>query len=157
MSFWAVVMTHARGEDRAIMHAERWGFVTYAPREKIIRRRKGGRKVTDSHWLFPRYLFVRIEDQWQNLWHTIGISGVLMSGDMPAALPEGWVEGLKARERNGLVVLTKSRFKEGQRVQVTAGLFSGQRGLYQGMTTRQREIVLLDTLGRVELAPGLLR
>jgi hypothetical protein len=51
----------------------------------------------------------------------------------------------------------KHRFAIGQNVTVGSGLLMGQRGLYQGMGHRQREIVLLDVLGTVELQPGLLR
>jgi transcription antitermination factor NusG len=64
---------------------------------------------------------------------------------------------MKAKEHNGLIELHRNRFLKGQKVQVTGGLFIGQRGIYQGTTPRQREIILLEALGRVELAPGLLR
>jgi transcriptional antiterminator RfaH len=107
--------------------------------------------------LFPRYLFVWIEDQWQRLFSTIGVTTVLMNGQEPAKLPDDFVPGMKAREHHGLIELRKSMFTKGQQVQVTGGLFAGHRGIYQNQTSRQREVILLETLGRVELAPGLLR
>jgi transcriptional antiterminator RfaH len=116
-----------------------------------------GKKVHTARWLFPRYLFVWIEDQWQRLFSTIGVSTVLMNGEKPARLPDHWVSDMKSREHNGLIELKRSRFKVGQEVQVTGGLFLGHHGIYQGMTSRQREVILLDALGRVELASGLLR
>ena len=65
---------------------------------------------------------------------------------------------MKRQEVKGLITLSKHRFKIGQRVEVTGGLFAGAHGMYQGMTSRQREVVILDALGaRVELASGLLR
>ena len=154
--FWSVVQSQPGCERRAISHIERQGFTIYAPREKIVRIVRG-RKVHDARWLFPRYLFVWIEDQWQRLFGTIGVSTVLMNGEKPARLPDEFVPSMKAREHHGLIELRKSLFRKGQQVQVTGGLFVGQRGIYQNQTSRQREVILLETLGRVELAPGLLR
>ena len=143
-------------ERRALWHLTFQGFTTYAPREKVTRIIRG-KKTTTSRYLFPRYLFVWIGDQWHRLFSTIGISRVLMTGQQPARLPDGWVETMRGTERNGLITLSKHRFKIGQPVQVTSGLLIGARGLYQGMTSRQREVVLLEALGTVELQPGLLR
>ena len=111
----------------------------------------------DARWLFPRYLFVWIEDQWQRLFSTIGVTTVLMNGEKPAKLPDKFVPSMKAREHHGLIELRKSRFHKGQQVQVTGGLFVGQHGIYSHQTSRQREVILLEALGTVELAPGLLR
>jgi transcription antitermination factor NusG len=158
VSFWAVIQSQPLSERRVILHLDRQGFAHYAPREKIVRVKRG-RKTVASRYLFPRYLFVWIESQWQRLFNTFGVSRVLMSGDKPSKLPDGWVDRLKASEQNGLIVLPKrsSDFIPGQQVQVVGGLFVGAKGLYQGMTSRQREVVLLDRLGCVELASGLLK
>jgi transcriptional antiterminator RfaH len=154
--YWSVVQSQPACERRAIEHIERQAFTIYAPREKIVRIIRG-KKVHTWRWLFPRYLFVWIEGQWQRLFGTIGVSTVLMNGQVPAKLPDDFVSGMKAREHHGLIELKRSLFNRGQQVQVTGGLLAGQRGIYQGQTSRQREIILLETLGRVELAPGLLR
>jgi transcriptional antiterminator RfaH len=156
VTFWSVVQSQPACERRAITHCERQGFTVYAPREKIISVKRG-RKVHGARWLFPRYLFVWIEDQWQRLFNTIGVSTVLMNGEKPARVPEQFISDLKAREVRGLIELKRSMFTKGQHVQVTGGLFVGKRGIYQGMTSRQREIILLEALGSIELAPGLLR
>jgi transcription antitermination factor NusG len=143
-------------ERRALWHMKYQGFTTYAPREKITRVVRG-KKQNTSRWLFPRYIFVWIADHWHALFSTIGISKVLMTGDHPARLPDKWVEAMRAREHHGLITLPKHRFRIGQRVVVASGLLLGAHGLYQGMGHQQREIVLLESLGRVELASGLLR
>ncbi len=156
MSYWSVVQAQPMNERRALWHLAFQGFDTYAPREKITRIKRG-HKTTTSRYLFPRYIFVWITEQWHKLFSITGLSRVLMTGEQPARLPNGWVDGMRATERNGLIVLPKHRFKIGQSVTVGSGLLMGQHGLYQGMGPRQREIVLLDVLGSVELAPGLLR
>jgi transcriptional antiterminator RfaH len=156
--FWGVVNTHPTAEKRALWHLEWQGFTTYAPKEKITRIRRG-RRVTDARWLFPRYVFVWISDTWHDLFSTLGVSRVLMTGEQPARLPTAWVEGMRAQERNGLITLPKAppRFRAGQSVTVTGGMFEGVKGLYQSSTSHQREVVLLEHLGRVELASSLLR
>ena len=154
--YWSVVNTQPMAERRALWHLEWQGFKCYAPREKIIRIKRG-RKVPAARWLFPRYVFVWIVDGWHDLFSTIGVSRVLMTGEVPAKLPERWIKEMRAQEHNGLISLPKHRFRIGQQVQVTSGLLAGQKGLYQGMSSRQREVVLLESLGRVELASGLLK
>jgi len=132
------------------------GFETYAPREQFVRRIRGHR-VKLSRWLFPRYIFVWVTHQWHQLFNTIGVSRVLLNGELPARLPDHFVPTMRTQERNGFIVLPKHRFKIGQEVHVASGLFRGAKGLYQGMTQHQREIVLIGSLGRVELASGLLQ
>jgi transcription antitermination factor NusG len=157
MSFWGVVQVQPMCERRALLHLGWQGFDTYAPRERTTHITRG-RKVTSSRLLFSRYVFVWMAEHWYRLFATAGISRLLMTGNEPSKLPDGLVEQLRSRERNGLIQLPKHRFRIGQHVEVGGGLFVGAKGLYQGMTSRQREVVLLDTLGcKVELASGLLR
>jgi transcriptional antiterminator RfaH len=157
LTFWTVVQAQPMNERRVIMHLDRQGFTHYAPREKITRVTRG-RRIPSSRYIFPRYLFVLIEEGWHRLFSTFGVTKVLMNGQEPARLPDDFVTKMKASERNGLIELPKkSNFTKGQAVQVTGGLFIGCKGLYQGATSQQREVVLLNTLGRMELASGLLR
>ena len=84
---------------------------------------------------------------------TFGVSSILLSGDKPARLDDRWVDSMKAREnKEGFIALPTEKYKRGERVRIQAGLFSGHLGIYQGMTSKQREVVLLDMLGRVEIA-----
>ena len=155
--YWSVIQSQPACERRALWHMTYQGFTTYAPRERITRIVRG-KKVQCARWLFPRYVFVWITDHWHALFTTIGVTRVLLNGEQPARIPDGFVESMRAREHKGLITVPKHRFDIGQQVQVTGGLFAGARALYQGMTSQQREIILLEALGcRVELAPGLLR
>lgn len=153
LAFWAVVTTHPQSEQKALTHLLWQGFECYAPRERTVKI-SHGRKVFVERYLFPRYLFVWIQQQWHVLLSTFGISRVLMNGEVPAQLPSTWVTEMKSKEHNGFVVLPRERYKIGEPVRINAGLFQGQIGLYQGMTSRQREVVMLSNLGRVELASG---
>ncbi len=84
---------------------------------------------------------------------------MLLEGEQPGRIQEGFVEKLIASEIDGALVLPKApvSFAVGDAVTIEGGVFHGCKGLYQGQTSKQREIVLLESLGRVELATGFLR
>lgn len=143
MACWAVVMTKPRREQLALLNLQRQGFVCYLP---CMREAKNVVPV------FPRYLFVFIMEQWQAILHTFGISNVLRNGEQPAALGADFIESLKMRERNGLIVFDKKpKWRQGARVRVQYGHLAGRTGIYVSMGPRQRVIVLLDALGRVDV------
>jgi transcriptional antiterminator RfaH len=85
-----------------------------------------------------------------------------MAGDHPACCPDAEIEKIKgATMRNGLVRLPKPpkprAFKPGQSVRISSGSFCGFNAIYQGMSPRDREIVLLEMFGRetrIELGAG---
>lgn len=137
---WIVVQTYPLSEERVLRHLTRQGFISYAPRcleGKVVRL------------LFPRYVFVLMETlcAWRPICETFGVLSILKG-----ILPDRWITTLKSQERNGVVTIPKKRWQVGKRVKIIHGHFQGYSGLYQGMSSRQREVVMLDILGRVELA-----
>jgi transcription antitermination factor NusG len=140
MSYWAVAQTQPRREAIAIRYLADAGIETYLPR------------IADRNRivpLFPCYLFVRIMDRWHPIKNCIGITRVLLSGERPAILSDSVIMEIRAREnRNGLVKLPP-KYKIGDRVKIVNGAFCHCIGLYDGMTGRQRERVLLEFLGRM--------
>ena len=144
MSFWAVVETEAQREHMARLLIMRLGYETYLPRIKHRSR------ITP---LFPRYLFVRIIDRWYPVRWTPHVLRILMPGDCPA--PDAKLENslmlIRKQERAGLVKLptaTQVLLKKGQQVRITGGSFAGQIGIYEGMSGKDRERVLLNLLGQ---------
>jgi transcriptional antiterminator RfaH len=101
-------------------------------------------------------LFVWIEMQWHAARWAPGVVRLVMNGVGPAAVPDGIISDLRARETGGLIDLPKPpKFRTGDRVRVTQGPFAGHVGLYAGMKPRERVEVLLRILGgsqRVTLA-----
>ena len=79
-----------------------------------------------------------------------GVSRLVCNGEEPAALPDGVLSALKAREDDrGLVRMeAKPVFTRGDKVRVLAGAFMDSAGLFDGMGDRDRVAVLLDLLGR---------
>ena len=68
-------------------------------------------------------------------------------------MPDKVIAELKGRERSGLVELPPPRgFRCGDPVCITPGVFAGQLAVFDGMRPHERVAVLLQFLGRVELA-----
>jgi transcription antitermination factor NusG len=150
MAGWSVVVTRPHHEARACEHLARQAYDFYLPKIKVAKR------VVP---LFPRYVFVGIGERWYSLLGTFGISCVLFSSGRPAVVANKIVDELRGMEdKSGLVVLPAkqdpTRLQIGQPVRITGGCFAGLTGLYQGASARQRERVLLECLGSVELAVG---
>ena len=137
---WAVVQTEAQREHAVRLLLIRAQYETYFPRLK-----ERGRIVP----LFPSYLFVRlISGQWWSIMWTPHVIRLLMAGDRPAQLSEHIVSQIRKREHNGLVRLPTRQFRKGQKVQITSGSFKGYIGLYEGISGKDRQRILLELLGQ---------
>jgi transcriptional antiterminator RfaH len=149
-----VARSEPNRESTAAAFLGRSGFATYLPRIREARRNHGKRQVITPA-LFPNYLFVRIELQWHTVRWTVGVAGLVMSGDGPARVPDGVVDAIRARERNGYVVLDERvGLRPGDPIKVTSGLLSGATGLFSGMRGPERCAVLLACLGVAVLPMG---
>ena len=149
MGYWSVAQTQPFAERKAKRFLESQNFVCYLPRYQHTEHVRNIKR-TRIDALFPRYLFVQIEDMWHAIKGTPGVSGILCDGgNKPIWVRDRIISELQSRERNGLIVLPeKEKFKKGQKVRITSGQFAGQLALYNGMSSRQRERVLLQLLGQ---------
>src|SRR5262249_34567502 len=148
MGFWAVVQCETQREHAVRLLLMRAGLETYLPRIRVRNRIAP---------LFAGYVFVRLTPwRWFFVMWTPHVIRLLMSGVQPAQLSEEIVNQIRKREHNGLVRLPIRRLRKGEKVRILRGSFEGQVGLYEGMSGKDRERVLLDLLGQavpVEL-PG---
>jgi transcriptional antiterminator RfaH len=149
---WYVVQTQVNSETKAAFNLRRQGFDTYLPR--CLKRRRHARKVEiTAKPLFPRYLFVSIDrsaQRWRSIQSTFGVARLVSQGDEPAAVPEGVVNAIKAREdENGYITLdVLPPFAPGDKVRVLAGAFINSAGLFDSGADQHRVAILLDMLGR---------
>lgn len=158
---WYVVRTHAHSERKALEHLRRQGFTAYLP--QYLKQRRHARKVEKvAAPLFPRYLFVSIDtarERWRSIMSTIGIADLIRQGGDPLPVPEGVIDGIRAREGDGglIAMQAEAPFQPGDSVQITQGPMTSQVGWFEGLSDQERVIVLLDLLGRklrVELPPA---
>jgi transcription antitermination factor NusG len=163
MPYWAVLRSAPGHDVLAYEGVCRAGFEIFTPK---IRTRVGAKWRTSP--LFGCYFFARVVDQWRALERTIGVLSVVKSAGMPARCPDEEIATLIARSDPDGVIRLNSRmtpqsvvrraFESGAQVSIVDGPFRGFRALHTGMSTRDREMVLINILGGprpVEVAAGL--
>jgi transcriptional antiterminator RfaH len=151
--YWAVLRSAPSHVTLAYEGVVRAGFEIFTPK---IRTRVGARWRTTP--LFGCYFFARVVDQWRVLERTIGVLNVVKAAGAPAKCPDEEIATLIARsDPDGVIRLSscltpqavvRRSFEAGARVSITDGPFRGFEGLHTGMSTRDREMVLIDLLGR---------
>jgi transcriptional antiterminator RfaH len=155
--YWAAAQIRPMQERLALHCLALAGFVTYTPRLRVRRARRG-RDVEAAPLLFPGYAFVAIELQWRAAHYAPGVIRLVQDGQQPARVPDAVIAELRGRERGGLIELPKPRvLQAGDPVRIRHGPFAGRLALYAGMKPRERIEVLLALLGgrlRVTLPKG---
>ena len=143
---WFVAMTKPNHEGIAAVNLQRQGFTFYYP--KYAHKKPGLAAVVRP--LFPRYIFVKLEQVWHSLNGTRGISYLLMGDRGPQLLPDSVVEAIRTREdKQGLYqLIAPPRFTKGSKVKCQEGPLAGLLLLYEGQTSQDRVRVLAELLGR---------
>ena len=147
VSFWACAQLHPNRARLARLLLEERGYEIYVPMVRESRKRIAA--------LFPGYLFLLVTLQWSPARWCPGVIRLVMDGEHPAHVPPDVLEGIRERERNGIVVLPRQGPQPGDRVRIVRGPFIGHLAVYAGMSAHERVAVLLQILGsqqRVTLA-----
>jgi transcriptional antiterminator RfaH len=148
---WYLVYAKPRQEAVAQTNLERQGYETYFPRMRQVRRR-AGRRVAVVGPMFPRYLFIHLDDRtdnWGPIRSTIGVVSIVRFGHQAARVPDSLISVLRANEgADGLQYVPEVELRPGSRVRVMEGSLSGFEGIYLAKSGRDRVIVLLDIMGK---------
>lgn len=143
---WAVAMTRPNHEAIAAVNLQRQGFDFYYPRFKSQKRPSDSPVIRP---LFPRYIFVHIENMWRSITGTRGISYVLMGEGGPLTVSDTVIKAIKGREVGGLYQLVAPpRFQPGDTVKTIEGPLQGLPLIYEGMAGHERVKVLAELLGQ---------
>ncbi len=152
MLHWYLIHTKPQSEAAAQANLERQRFEVYFPRLRqwVLRR---DRRVEIVVPLFPRYVFLHLEEGRQSLGpvrSTVGVSGVVRFGSSYAVVPDGVVRELRARgdAQTGLHQLSPWALTAGSRVRIAMGPFSGLEGVFEREDGADRAVVLLELLGQ---------
>jgi transcriptional antiterminator RfaH len=149
MQAWYLVHCKPRQEALAKEQLERQNFATYLPLASSRVRRRG-RAVRAIGPMFPRYLFIHLSDEhddWRPIRSTIGVSGLVRFGQVPARVPDSLIQTLRAREDGeGVQILPDRELVPGQKVQIAEGPFEGYEAIFQSRSARGRVVVLLNIL-----------
>lgn len=152
MKHWYVAHSNPQAEDKAVHNLTAQGFEVFLPRYHKVRRHARKTDVVIAP-LFPRYLFVAFDvevDRWLCINSTKGISYLLRQNGCPMKVPDGIVEALQetASPEKIVPLSTLVLFKQGDRLEVQEGAFSGHVGIFEKMTDGERVQLLLNLLGR---------
>jgi transcriptional antiterminator RfaH len=145
---WIVVSTHPSRERIATENLERQSYSVYCP--MVIKRVRHARRAYDARRpLFPGYIFVRLSEQWwRPILSTYGVRSIVRAGPMPAFLPFGFAESLKAREVDGAICKPDKPFRPGHAVRIHGGQFDGLIGRIIEIRERDRVLLLLELLNQ---------
>lgn len=148
---WYLLVTKPQSEFKAQENLLRQGYEIYLPLVQNARRRNG-KNVKRTEAFFPRYLFISLDketDNWSPIRSTIGVTGMVRFGGMPAQVPNVLIDNLKNNEDGfGLQIINKKELAFGDKVQIVDGPFEGYQAVYQKMKSTERVSVLLDIVGK---------
>ncbi len=146
---WYAVRTLAHREFGADRQLAAQGFQTFLPTHvKTVRHARRFRTVRAP--FFPGYLFVNLDlgrERWRSVNGTFGVACLVMSGDLPAAVPRGVVEALHFWSDATDSAMTPPDFEPGQKVRVLSGPFAEKVGTLSRLDGNGRVQVLLELLG----------
>ena len=146
MKFWYLVHTKPKQEMTAKENLVRQDYCVYLPMA-VSRRRRDGRTKRTVEALFPRYLFIHLDDStddWAPIRSTIGVSRLVRFGLIPAKISENLVAAIKKRENDeGVHELQVSDFEDGQQVRIAEGPFEGHEAIFKAKSGQERAVVLL--------------
>ena len=149
---WCVVYTNVNKETIAEKNLIGQNFITYMPKyKKIISH---ARKIsTVIKPLFPRYLFVNVDlvaQRWPIINSTYGVNVIISMEGKPVIISEEIINKIKLCEKpdENINVVPYSFMTKGDEVNILEGVFSGKKGIFNGLTDDNRVKVLFNLLGK---------
>ncbi len=149
---WYLIHTKPFGESLALRNLERQRYRIYLPRV-VQAVRRAGRLHERIVPLFPRYLFLQLDEGRQALGpvaSTLGVAGIVRFGSQYTVVPDRVVRDLEAHAdpETGLHRLNCGvKLQRGAAVRMVLGPLSGLDGVFEREAGTDRVIVLLRLLG----------
>ena len=150
---WYLIYTKPASETLAVAHLSRQHYEVYLPRV-VQTVRRAGRRFERVGPLFPRYLFLQLNEGQQPLApvaSTAGVRGVVRFASRYAVVPEPVIRDLRARADpvTGLHRINcGATLKPGAAVRIRLGPFDGLEGVFEREAGAERVVVLLRLLGQ---------
>lgn len=142
---WYLVHTKPRSENLALENLSNQGYKCYLPlikMEKVINKQIEIKKVP----LFPRYLFINLNCEsrsWAPIRSTRGVYRLVSFGQIPAKIHDELVQYIYSREHCSESDV-QPIFQQGQSLKIIKGPFSSFDGIYQGVDSEMRVVVLIE-------------
>ena len=118
------------------------------PVETIIEKNGDVEKTVEVK-VFPSYVYIKMvmtDESWHAVRNITGVTGFVGPGSRPTPLSDAEVEALNIEE-----VKVRLSFKEGDNVQIVAGLFEGYTGVVQSISDDLRNVTVMVKRGRRDM------
>lgn len=146
---WYCLTSKPFKDELAEIELEKQGYEVYRPLAQRLRKQRG-RLVKKTESLFPRYLFIALNeltDNWSPIRSTRGVNQFVRFGTHPAIVPTDLILNLKHQELAlGERAIDLDRFHKGDSVTLTEGPFRGLNGIFMSYDGEERAIILLEIL-----------
>ena len=143
MKKWYLIQTKPQQESIAAQNLSNQGFNTFYPKAPI------NNKITP---LFPRYLFIELDDKTQNwtpIRSTKGVANFVRFGLSFAKVPNKIINMIKIQQQQTIEKLINiCSHQKGDDIEIQSGAFKGQKAVFQNYNSRDRVIVLLKLIGQ---------
>ncbi|MEX0387218.1 transcription/translation regulatory transformer protein RfaH [Spiribacter onubensis] len=156
MKNWYAIYCKPKEDERAELHLDRQSFEVFRPKHRVRRKRQGQmRTIIES--LFPRYLFIHLDDigqNWAPIRSTRGVAGLVRWGDWIPPVPDCVVDSLRDHvDEVGCIPTPPADYRKGDRLLIREGPFAGHEGLFYGRKGEDRVMLLLEIMGQPQKVP----
>jgi transcriptional antiterminator RfaH len=148
MKKWYLLYTKPRQEKLALQHLQNQAYEVYLPLIQVEKIRQGARCLVEEA-LFPRYLFVQLDEvgsqSWAPIRSTVGVSQLVKFGHRFAEVSQDLVSWVQDQAK---VMKLAPEIKQGDLVTITEGPFRGIEAIFKTYDGERRSILLLNLLAK---------
>lgn len=145
---WFAVRVRSHHEKIAAAHLRERGFEEFSPSCKIERRWSDRKKEMDQ-FLFPGYVFCRLDPAHRlPVLSAPGVVDLVGFGKVPAPVPDHEIEAIRRMVQSGLLVMPWPYLELGNRVLIERGPLAGVEGILDEMKGKCRLVVSVQLLQR---------
>lgn len=149
MKKWYLLYTKPRQEKLALRHLQNQAYEVYLPMVQVQKIRRGVRGLVEEA-LFPRYLFVQLDEagsqSWAPIRSTVGVSYLVKFGHRFAEVSQDLVTWI---QNHAKLVKLAPELKQGDTVMITEGPFRGMHAIFKTYDGEKRAILLLNLLTKM--------
>ncbi len=142
MKNWYLIQSKFNQEKIAEKNLVNQGYTIYNPHINLN---------NNSVALFPRYLFIQLDNKaqnWSPIRSTKGVSNFVRFGLQFAKVPDFIISLIKAQENRSIKkMIDLSRFHKGDKLHIDQGIFKGCQGIFERYED-DRVIALLTILNQ---------
>ncbi len=156
MKNWHLLMTKPREDERAAENLLNQDYELFRPLLKHYKHKKG-QQVAITEALFPRYIFIRLDEEfshWSQIRSTRGVQGLVRFTEYPVIVPEQMITEIKSLlKEDGILDRTETHkvlFRPGDKVEIISGSFKGLQAVVKEQDRSTRVILLLEMLGKTQ-------